>query len=91
MSPGSFQVFMDGYIKLLKVVSAIFLLVCFISLKERFCKTMKIVFYFKVKSFSLLHKNSPLNLRKKLAKMQQPLRLSPLVVEHNVVVMTVGS
>ena len=38
----------------LKVVSATFSLVCFLSLKERFCETRKSVFYFTSKALFVL-------------------------------------
>ena len=38
----------------LKVVSATFLLVCFVSLKERNCETRKNVFYFTSKALFVL-------------------------------------
>ena len=40
----------------LKVVSAIFLLVCFLSLNESTCKTRKNVFYFTSKALFVLEK-----------------------------------
>ena len=40
----------------LKVVSATFLLVCFLSLKESTCETLKNVFYFNSKALSVLEK-----------------------------------
>ena len=40
----------------LKVVSAIFLLVCFLSLKESTCETKKNVFYFPPKALFVLRK-----------------------------------
>ena len=43
-------------IKTLKVVSATFLLVCFLSLKESICKTWKNVSYFISKAFFDLEK-----------------------------------
>ena len=44
----------DKFILLLKVVSATFLLVCFICLNERTCKTRKNVFYFTSRAFFVL-------------------------------------
>ena len=40
----------------LKVVSATFLLVCFLSLKERFYETRKNAFYFTLKALFILKK-----------------------------------
>ena len=40
----------------LKVVSATFLLVCFLSLKESFCETRKNIFYFTSKALFALEK-----------------------------------
>ena len=40
----------------LKVVSATFLLVCFLSLNESTCQTRKNVFYFTSKALSVLEK-----------------------------------
>ena len=47
----------------LKVASATFLLVCFLSLKESFCETMKNVFYFSSKALFVLEKIKVLNFR----------------------------
>ena len=41
---------------LLKVVTATFLLVCFLSVKESTCETMKNVFYFTSKALFVLKK-----------------------------------
>ena len=46
--------FMGKRDKLLKVVSATFLLVCLVSLKESTCETKKNVFYFISKALFLL-------------------------------------
>ena len=46
----------SGMNKRLKVVSVIFLLVCFLSLKETSCKTRKNVFYFISKALFVLEK-----------------------------------
>ena len=43
-----------AFIPLLKVVFAIFLLVCFVYLKERTCETRKNVFYFISKALFIL-------------------------------------
>ena len=45
----------------LKAVSATFLLVCFLSLKESFCETMKNVFYFTSKALFVLENIKVLN------------------------------
>ena len=47
-----------SYIALdLKVASATFLLVCFLSLKESICETRKNIFYFTSKALFFLEKN----------------------------------
>ena len=43
-----------GFLKALKVVSATFLLVCFVSLKGTSCQTRKNVFYFTSKALFVL-------------------------------------
>ena len=40
----------------LKVVSAAFLLVCFVSLKENTCETRKNIYYFTLKALFVLQK-----------------------------------
>ena len=45
-----------GFFVVLNVVSGTFLVVCFLSLKESFCKTRKIVFYFTSKALFVLQK-----------------------------------
>ena len=42
------------FLKELKVVSATFLLVCFVCLKESTCETKKTVFYFTLKALFVL-------------------------------------
>ena len=49
------------YMKMLKVVSATFLLVCFVCLKERTCETRKNVFLFHFKSSFHSRDNQILN------------------------------
>ena len=50
-------IFVSIYVQiLLKVGSATFLLVCFLSLNESTCQTRKNVFYFTSKAFFILEK-----------------------------------
>ena len=51
-----FMCFHMSFGKFLKVVSTAFLLVCFLSLKERTCETWNNVFYFTSKALSVFEK-----------------------------------